>query len=605
MKASNEIRVGAVVIAALALMAVGYFFIRGLGLGAQDYYLQLNGPANVSQGGEVRLQGVKVGQVSEVALDATQRPRLTLSVKRSNPPIKLLKNYKYSVRSSSLIGENYVDIRGPFSDKVDAYPPGALIAGQAQGGIAEAGDQATALIADARDTLKELNTTIKNINSGVLAPQNQAKLTQALDGVVKLTQAAQQGFGKDGVRVALGDPRARNALNNALENSAAAARNLENLTADAGGVLRRNSGQLNKLLTNLNTAASNGARLTSSLNAVVADSKLRENSTLALNAARRTAENFEQASANINKLTSDPSTQAGLRQSVEALTQTAVSLRDTAQSIEKLATDETVQNQLRGTLTTLNQTTTALLETATSIKSLVADPETQGQIKSALTTLVETGKTLQKTAENLQSATQGFNNVIGDQKVQDDLKASVAELRGTLEAGRGAAERINSLLGGRKNRNSPAEGGGEKAQKRGYAPGGFDFTYRYIGDGGAGGGFNNGRNFGDATFNAELFGSPFRLGLANIGEGDDLTLQTGRFLGQNGALRYGVYRSKLGVGADYNLGKFSLEGNLYDPNRRSYNAYLGFHLTPNLELLAGREKNGGVRGTSIGVRLTP
>jgi hypothetical protein len=100
------------------------------------------------------------------------------------------------------------------------------------------------------------------------------------------------------------------------------------------------------------------------------------------------------------------------------------------------------------------------------------------------------------------------------------------------------------------------------------------------------------RNFGDLTFNAELFGSPVRAGIAGIGEGNDLTLQSGTYIGRNGVVRYGLYRSKLGVGAQYNLGRFSLEGNLYDPNRSSGNIYGGFQITPNLEIIAGREKFG-------------
>ena len=70
-------------------------------------------------------------------------------------------------------------------------------------------------------------------------------------------------------------------------------------------------------------------------------------------------------------------------------------------------------------------------------------------------------------------------------------------------------------------------------------------------------------------------------------------------------MRYGLYRSKLGIGAEYHTGRLSLEGNLYDPNDRSYNAYLGYQLTPSFEILAGREKSGGVRTNAIGVRLTP
>src|SRR4028118_1669964 len=112
MKTGNEARVGVVVVAALALALSGYFFLRGTAPGADLYYLRINGPATIAQGNDVRLQGVKIGEVREVALDPdTQQPIVTIAVK----PNKLLKNYQYSIRTSSLIGEPYVDIRGAYS----------------------------------------------------------------------------------------------------------------------------------------------------------------------------------------------------------------------------------------------------------------------------------------------------------------------------------------------------------------------------------------------------------------------------------------------------------------------------------------------------------
>jgi hypothetical protein len=82
-------------------------------------------------------------------------------------------------------------------------------------------------------------------------------------------------------------------------------------------------------------------------------------------------------------------------------------------------------------------------------------------------------------------------------------------------------------------------------------------------------------------------------------------LQSGTFIGRNAAVRAGLYRSKLGAGVVYKAGRFSIEGNLYDPNRRSGNIYGGFEITPQLEIIAGRETIRGVQANSIGVRLRP
>ena len=152
MKNGNEARVGVVVVGALALMTIGYFFLRGIAPGADHYYLRLSGPANVTPGNEVRLQGVKIGRVQSVALDpSTQKPLLQLAVS----PSHLLKDYEYSVRASSLVGEQYVDIRGPFTTGAPQYAPGDTINGSAQVGLADLGNSAQDLSRDVSATLKK------------------------------------------------------------------------------------------------------------------------------------------------------------------------------------------------------------------------------------------------------------------------------------------------------------------------------------------------------------------------------------------------------------------------------------------------------------------
>ncbi|HEX8834693.1 MAG TPA: hypothetical protein VF719_10855, partial [Abditibacteriaceae bacterium] len=256
--------------------------------------------------------------------------------------------------------------------------------------------------------------------------------------------------------------------------------------------------------------------------------------------------------------------------------------------------------------------TEALRDTAVTVKSAISDTDTQRQLKTTLGVLSETAVSLRTTMANLAEASTGVKNIVGDASLQANVKASAENLAGTLAATRAAAERVNALLGGRRPGSVPAGGAtGESTAEKALLsdlPAGVDFSYRRFTDfdGAARTGNDvSGKNYGDLTFNAEFFGSPFRLGLANIGSGTDLTLQSGRFLGRDAAVRYGLYRSKLGVGAQVQKGRLSFEGNLWDPNNRSLNAYLGYRITPQLEVLAGRENIRGVRANSIGVRLRP
>ena len=101
MKVANEARVGVVVVIALVLLVTGYFYLRGLGLSSDKYYMRLLGAASVAPGNDVRLQGVKIGQVLDVALNDEQKPIITVAVKRGKSPVQLLKSYKSAVQTSA------------------------------------------------------------------------------------------------------------------------------------------------------------------------------------------------------------------------------------------------------------------------------------------------------------------------------------------------------------------------------------------------------------------------------------------------------------------------------------------------------------------------
>lgn len=588
MKAGNEVRVGIVVLAALAIMVGGFFALRGLGLGGQQYYMKLDGAAIVAEGNDVRLQGVRIGSVQTVALDdETQRPLLTLAIKKNDPAYSLYRSYKYSVRASGIIGENYVDIQGsPQSGDVAYVPndPSQIIPGTAVGGLLGVTDKADELAEDVQKTLQNLNVTLDRINKGVLSYDNQVKLTQALDGVAKLTLQASKSFGPGGVKVGFGDPQAQRALNATFLNAALAAneaalaaRDVRRLTAAAGGVLNDTGGvirqaggvlgdnrqQIGRLLVNLDRTTSNAADTIQSVNAIVKSSDL----------------------------------EGSAKEISGSLTRAARNVEETTEVFKGFGSPET-QADLRATLTALRQSTEALRDTTSSIRTLVTDEGSQGQLKSTLSTLNTTASTLAETSANLRDATAGIKNVLGDGAFQQDVKAVPAELRRTLEATTSTAERINALLGGRR-KNREVEGeAGTPTGRGGSLLDGLDFTARHLTE-------RDDKNFGDIRFQTELFGGPFRVGLDDIGERTKFTLQTGSFIGDNAAIRYGVYRSKLGVGADYRRGKFSVEANLYDPNERSWNVYGGYQVTRNIDLLIGREKRGDVRANAIGVRLRP
>ncbi|MBW3635811.1 MAG: hypothetical protein KY445_05000, partial [Armatimonadetes bacterium] len=314
----------------------------------------------------------------------------------------------------------------------------------------------------------------------------------------------------------------------------------------------------------LDRAANNVAGVTQTLDFALKQGGFKENSQIAFQSLRRAAENVEVATGGLRRLSEDRAT----------------------------------QDDLKRTLLALRESTEALRDTAVTIRSALADDQNREQIGSALANL-------SATAKNLESVSAGLNNIVGDAQLQANVKEAAANLNTTLEATSAAAQRINGLLGGRRPKTG-APGAENAAGAPANFPTGIDFTYRRFLDTPNLNGASDvsGRNFGDATFNGEFFGGPFRLGIANIGEGNDLTLQSGQFFGQNAAVRYGLYRSKLGAGVELRRGRYSLEGNLWDPNNRSYNFYGGVQATKNLQIIVGRENLRGDGTNAVGVRIT-
>ena len=571
MKAANEVRVGAVVLAALALMIFGYFYFSGVGLGAQLYYVHLLQPANISAGADVRLQGVKIGVVHDVSLDfKTQKPLLVLAINNHKPPYQLRKSYTYTVASASLLGDHYVNIHGPVTEETAVYQPN----NPNQFILASSSDLGTVkdeLVDGVQETMHQLNITLSRINNGVLSGENQKSLTVALKGLAQLSKQASNGVGPDGFKVALGDAKAAEALRLTLQNSAAAANAVNRTSELAAQLLAQNRQRTNSIFINLDKSAKQTADVMESLNFILNHSGIAQNAPQTFAALRQAAENLKLASDGFKGLGSGESVK-GIQQSLTALGESSAALRDATVSIKTLLTDTTLQ----------------------------------GQFKSTFASLQMVSASMEKTSENINQASAGLKNVLGDAKLQEDLKASANELRNTLANTSAAAARVNVLLGGKASDSSDGKStsndssASEKTTKKvlaGDRRSGLDFTYRNLNN-------TDKRHYGDLTFNASLFGGPLRLGLSGIGEDNSLTLQTGNYFGDGGDIRYGLYRSKLGLGADYYWKKFSLEGNLYDPNNASWNAYLGLKVTPQIQVLLGQEKNGNVRSTALGVRLT-
>lgn len=172
----SELKVGIIVIAALALLAAGIIQLGGrTGFFTRNYtlYLLLDNTYGLKVGSAVRLAGLDIGSVEDIRFP--QNP----ADKRIIVTLKLQKRYEDRIRKDSgihirtlgLLGDKYVDIEVG-SPGSPAVPPGSYVNGGTE-------TQVNRVLSGATTTLEGLNTVLgqlKDILGEVTKGQGSAGL---------------------------------------------------------------------------------------------------------------------------------------------------------------------------------------------------------------------------------------------------------------------------------------------------------------------------------------------------------------------------------------------------------------------------------------------
>lgn len=339
---------------------------------------------------------------------------------------------------------------------------------------------------------------------------------------------------------------------------------------------------------------------------------------------QRTLSNVEASSKNVNELTRQLSavlaqdntqvqrllaqTQAGAQQSINNLTAATSDVKGmTAENRRNIA--EIVDN-LRDT--------TAAVQGITSQANGLLGPE-GGVAKNVSATMANVNvmtTNLAATTARLDRITSNVEKLSADTQVQSDLKETVHNIKETTDQTTVLVGRLNRLLGVKP---KPAAvvvaPGGAPAVI--VAPGahseapsipetaGPSYLPRV----------DLLQNTRSSHFRMDLdallpFGfTPngfFRAGVYGVADDNRLNFQYGTLLNRKSGLayRYGLYRSKLSIGGDYGLGKkFSVNADLYDPNKARADIHGVYMLNDSLGVVLGGEDIGRHQGAVLGVEF--
>src|SRR5437763_7495611 len=203
-----EFKVGVFVF--LGVAAVGALVVPfgRLGEGFKTYYpltVRFNDASGLLKGSDVLLAGARIGKVAG-------GPRL---VREGNGVLVPLKIYdyikipdtsKFTVGSSGLLGDRFVNVTMPSGKPANYLAPNTTIEGARETGIDDLTKEGGALVGDLRGVVQKIDTTVTRLNEEVLSKAPAENLRSSVAHLNEATSAFADSAKKLGPVVDNADP---------------------------------------------------------------------------------------------------------------------------------------------------------------------------------------------------------------------------------------------------------------------------------------------------------------------------------------------------------------------------------------------------------------
>jgi phospholipid/cholesterol/gamma-HCH transport system substrate-binding protein len=197
-----EFKVGAFVFVGLAMLGALVVQFGRLGEGFRTYYpltVRFTDASGLLKGSDVLLAGAKIGKVSG-------GPRMVREGQGVDVPLKIYdyikvpEGSKFTVGSSGLLGDRFVNVVMPPGQPKAFLAPNTYISGARETGIDDLTREGGALVKDLRGTVQKIDTTVNRLNQDTLSPANMENLKSSMEHLNQATGALAQSSKKlDGV----------------------------------------------------------------------------------------------------------------------------------------------------------------------------------------------------------------------------------------------------------------------------------------------------------------------------------------------------------------------------------------------------------------------
>src|SRR5205814_5818998 len=197
-----ELKVGVFVFVGLAMLGALVVQFGRLGEGFKTYYtltVRFNDASGLLKGTDVLLAGARIGKVADPPRLVREGDSVAVPLKIYDY-IKIPEGTKFTVGSSGLLGDRFVNVIIPSGQPKAYLPPNAYVSGARETGIGDLTREGGALVTDLRGTVQKIDTTVDRLNQDTLSRANMQNLKSSMEHLNQATGALAQSSKKlDGV----------------------------------------------------------------------------------------------------------------------------------------------------------------------------------------------------------------------------------------------------------------------------------------------------------------------------------------------------------------------------------------------------------------------
>jgi phospholipid/cholesterol/gamma-HCH transport system substrate-binding protein len=197
-----EFKVGIFVFVGLAMLGALVVQFGRLGEGFKTYYtltVRFNDAGGLLKGTDVLLAGARIGKVADGPKLLGEGGGVAVPLKIYDY-IKIPEGTKFTVGSSGLLGDRFVNVIMPPGQPKAYLPPNAFVSGARETGIDDLTREGGALVKDLRGTVQKIDTTMTRLNQDTLSAQNMENLKASMEHLNETTSALAESSKKlDGV----------------------------------------------------------------------------------------------------------------------------------------------------------------------------------------------------------------------------------------------------------------------------------------------------------------------------------------------------------------------------------------------------------------------